>query len=1678
MDDEQTPNGSSSDAVHPSPSIRRSGRVPVKRKLYTEPNEDLSDSEAPESRKRPRGNKGKQKAPVDSETPEEEDAEQEEQREDEELSDGDESPAEEPESEADDDAKPKTPKGKPRGRPKKGTAKSQKKAPTKKKREGTSSNRENANPEGAESDAFSIFDIVLNHPNALDATVTDWLDSYREDSIDAMQNLVQLVVEASGCPGQVERSDFDDEEAIPEIVTKLEEFFDVETLQHEYPLIAKGKGRSPITKLRKHFTEFWTKWVHKLKNGLLYNVDDGCVEKLLAWLIPMSSSSFRALRHTSSAVGLIMQSALCDIAREVNNEWAIANRQLTTEQKKSGGRKSGANAKGQQLQATVEDLHSKKMVLERYMQDLFESFFVHRYRDTIPAVRMECVRSLGSWIVKFPEVYLDPQYLRYLGWMLSDKIPDVRQEALKSLSQLYATEILVSGLRAFTERFKGRLIDMALRDNTVRTEAVIAVRHVSDAGLLDEDDSRKLMRLMYDANDKVRELASPLVSQIWREEYLEKHQEKARAALGGANEDDVKVRWIELKAFCQVLIEQSAGLAEDGSPISAEQNGNGKTGGAAAASSGSQSQSQSTSASQSLVFGEDEFEENDEEKEEKRVQLADLHGWMQRLDAVSGDLLDQRVAVAVNALWEHMEFLHDWKSVCEYLAEDLTGDGETLSSSLGDLSQGGLNIYRLIEEEESCLLYVLSAVLERTLTETQSEDAGKGKKQAAGDQRVEIMSGLFKSLPKLFQKYGAEYEREGCRRIVQVVKMVRLLDLGLYLDLRMLKAHDALFEDLKRVFLKHADREVLTECTETFQFLTGSTKEEPKPTSASVETPKKPGRKKKASSTDSDDHDDASTASLHTSTKQKMEEFVDEVVTGQLANQLMVLNTAVEEGEGLEMELLVGVRNAAVRLDVLSRVVDVSETLGDGPIKIDDGTEWASVSELLNQVLDAVITLASKRVDTLVRKGGEGSQDSVTTSGGGVGEEATRVVDELLEAGLSGLATDALWETTRIYASLAGKKRDGAVDGEDVERDEEEDLGFGLSSEELKEKFQPYLAKSRRVIELAEAIIDVPEEGPQFSVSAKLIAMKAMLGQHTLADGLLYEILPNAPAPIDTSFQKDMIDLLMRVVDLCEFTASKNALGVSFKDLSEAQKEVARNFILQLFAGITDLVRQDRIDPSSVVALAQYYGVGSEVRDGGQMDHVALFGTAWDGIVETGLKYVVGTRVQVCLEDVEGVEEEKGNEGEMKRVVEGFRRACQGGCDVMFDCVKKSLDKYQSLTIPTINPTLSLAKLLLTLIKSWSTPASPALKHRSIAKILVASALSLLQRGAEDMVEAVAGWSATHGGKGKQQKQEAGDGDDDEEIGDLATLERGEGMKREGLEGVNEGWRVWGAIGGAVQQLLRGVQGRKGAGGGVEGIESVEDVVEHASQLLLSKGFKPVDTEKEWKGYWAFVKAIEKGDTVVRRRGGRPKKAESKKGGRGDATPLAASKKKRARSASRAKPEAEGDEETPKPKKTKTGKKRKGDDDTVRVKSVGPASTTSKRKRKMVDEDEEGGGRSGTSTPTRRSERTRGKLTRYAEGSEEEAEEEMVPVSRANKRVKVEDGKDGSSRAAKREEEEEEEGEEENDEDGVNDAASEYSEAGEENGGGDVEENGVEEEEEEEDGEEVPLKRRRKNDGV
>lgn len=157
--------------------------------------------------------------------------------------------------------------------------------------------------------------------------------------------------------------------------------------------------------------------------------DDIFCETFQSWLVALSSSKLRAFRHTSTVITLTFVEALCEVSLSNKDDFSQLQRQKEAEVKRAGklvgkSTRAGVTDKTrlQELEALIKATHSNKMRLETYFKELFDAVFIHRYRDAEPAIRMECIRSLGVWMSTLPDHFLEGNYLRYIGWMLTDLV--------------------------------------------------------------------------------------------------------------------------------------------------------------------------------------------------------------------------------------------------------------------------------------------------------------------------------------------------------------------------------------------------------------------------------------------------------------------------------------------------------------------------------------------------------------------------------------------------------------------------------------------------------------------------------------------------------------------------------------------------------------------------------------------------------------------------------------------------------------------------------------------------------------------------------------------------------------------------------------------------------------------------------------------------------------------------------------------------------------------------------------------------------------------------------------------------------------------------------------------------------------------------------------------------------
>ena len=206
------------------------------------------------------------------------------------------------------------------------------------------------------------------------------------------------------------------------------------------------------------------------------------------------------VRAAAMIAAMQMGLAVLNRSAEIKAKLEVATRQFNaTKAGKSGHRK--AEALGIQidsLKRTKEDL--EELVIGNIMQGVF----MHRYRDSNMHIRAFALESLSKMTLMRPDIFLGDKYLKYFGWMLSDKCACVRQSAIAGLAAPF---------KALVERTNGTSRNRVVSLDVERMQNVI---------------SKFLLRLVdcvIDVNVKVQEQAMALLLILARRGFMDEMED-------------------------------------------------------------------------------------------------------------------------------------------------------------------------------------------------------------------------------------------------------------------------------------------------------------------------------------------------------------------------------------------------------------------------------------------------------------------------------------------------------------------------------------------------------------------------------------------------------------------------------------------------------------------------------------------------------------------------------------------------------------------------------------------------------------------------------------------------------------------------------------------------------------------------------------------------------------------------------------------------------------------------------------------------------------------------------------------------------------------------------------------------------------------------------------------------
>ena len=597
---------------------------------------------------------------------------------------------------------------------------------------------------------------VFGKPNNADTAAAQWLSQYQRNSGQALHNLINFIIRCTGANLEISQEEVEDVDNAPRRLGDLQNIYQDQGIT-DYPLISREKKYGAFQPMLEEFTVALIQTFHH--SSVLY-ADEALYENIQIWLSSMSTASCRPFRHTATIISLSIMNALCDIAREVTTTVTTSRKQLETEKKKKSINKGRVEA----IQNAVSEGEQKVERLDELLQDGFDTIFVHRYRDVDEHIRAECLAALGRWILTYREIFLEGQYLRYIGWTLADMAANPRTVALAQLLPLYENKDNIGVLHSFTERFRQRIVEIATQDADLnaRITAIELLNHLREGGLLEPPDVDAVGRLIFDIDPRIRKAAGGFfVANITDafESMTEEVGDELNELLADDDEDDYespKRSWIKFKCLAEI------------------------------------------------------FQAYDSEEPEKPELAITSRG------VLSGAPADSRFVLATEAVYPHMEELSQWQSLAGYLLYDHSQIADNPSED--DTAGVVRNLYKMQEGQESILLEVLCAAVKLRVLEIAKSDIDKrGRKVKALTAKIpelqeETSHHLAQIIPQLLNTFGSSPEAASA-----VLRLEHLMNIDSIQDLQKdATAYTSLLNDINKQFLTHSDQDVLAEASVAF----------------------------------------------------------------------------------------------------------------------------------------------------------------------------------------------------------------------------------------------------------------------------------------------------------------------------------------------------------------------------------------------------------------------------------------------------------------------------------------------------------------------------------------------------------------------------------------------------------------------------------------------------------------------------------------------------------------------------------------------------------------------------------------------------------------------------------------------------------------------------------------------
>lgn len=368
-----------------------------------------------------------------------------------------------------------------------------------------------------------LFEDLSDPNSSISQLAQSWIHDFTTEDLDikfnALKDFINLLLRLAGCTLQLSKHDVQITDSANDTITDVQMNFMNQNF-HEFPLLAPPVGKN--SKDWKMFPENVSMFFESLidiagENGSIYN--DEFIGVLFEWISVLSTSNIRSLRYVATFASLRMENKLCSLITNLIDSLNKSEKQLVEENtqleklitsndkhnKRSKNKIEIINKRIKQIELNVENFRSRKDKLTDLINEIFNTIFIHRYRDVSNEIRYDCIKHLGLWMDIYPEFFFDVIYMRYLGWTMTDIDPSVRSEAFRILTNLYKRENSSQSLKQFTEFFKLKLINISIyeSDSQSRLNCIQLLIEITKRGLLSNDEIIQIVSLIYLDNEDI-----------------------------------------------------------------------------------------------------------------------------------------------------------------------------------------------------------------------------------------------------------------------------------------------------------------------------------------------------------------------------------------------------------------------------------------------------------------------------------------------------------------------------------------------------------------------------------------------------------------------------------------------------------------------------------------------------------------------------------------------------------------------------------------------------------------------------------------------------------------------------------------------------------------------------------------------------------------------------------------------------------------------------------------------------------------------------------------------------------------------------------------------------------------------------------------------------------------------